>query len=95
MKRPTIEITERKQLLVQLVAGLLSSSHYTEIATHEEYASGHPVTEPRLKSYEVDWGNHENWKEAGCPRKHPFHVVGDAEELLSDIEFIVDQEEAK
>ena len=91
MKRPTIEITERKQLLVQLVAGLLSSSHYTEIAS-EEYASGHAVTEPRLKSYEIHWDNEMNWKESGCPRKHPFHVIGDAEALLQDIEFVVDQE---
>ena len=92
MKRSTIEITERKQLLVQLVAGLLSSGHYTEIATHEEYASGHPVTEPRLKSYEYHF---KNWRELGCPRKHPFYVITDAEDLLADIEFIVDHEEAK
>ena len=66
------EGTEKKKLIVQLVAGLLASGHYTEIATHEEYASGHPVTEPRLKSYDVDW------KEAGFPRKRPFHVIDDA-----------------
>jgi hypothetical protein len=89
MKRSTIEITERKQLLVQLVAGLLSGSHYTEIATHEEYAIGHFVTEPRLKSYESGF---DNWRELGCPRKHPFYVIADAEYLLADIEFIVDQE---
>jgi hypothetical protein len=46
------EGTEKKRLLVQLVAGLLASGHYTEIATHEEYASGHPITEPRLKCYD-------------------------------------------
>ena len=86
------EGTEKKKLIVQLVAGLLASGHYTEIATHEEYASGHPVTEPRLKSYYVDW---EDWKEAGFPRKHPFHVIDDAERLLRDIEFIAKQEEAQ
>jgi hypothetical protein len=83
------EGTEKKRLLVQLVAGLLASGHYTEIATHEEYASGHPITETRLKCYEVDW---EDWKEGGYPRKHPYHVIDDAESLLRDIEFYVRKE---
>lgn len=83
------EGTEKKRLLVQLVAGLLASGHYTEIATHEEYASGHPITEPRLRCYEVDW---EDWKEAHYPRKHPYHVLDDAESLLRDIEFYVRKE---
>ncbi len=92
MKRPTIEITERKQLLVQLVAGLLSSGHYSEIKTYEQYAPGEASVEPRLKSYKCDW---MDYKEAGYPRARPFYVLDDAEALLRDIEFIVDQEEAK
>ena len=84
------ESTEKKRLIVQLVAGLLASGHYTEIATHEEYASGHP--KPRLKTYKVD---REYYKEAGYPRKRFFHVIDDAESLLKDIEFIAKQEEAQ
>tara|TARA_R110000868_G_scaffold219331_1_gene470229 strand:- start:314 stop:652 length:339 start_codon:yes stop_codon:yes gene_type:complete len=83
------ECAEKKRLLVQLVSGLLASGHYTEIATHEEYASGHPITEPRLKTYEVDW---EDWKEAGYARCHPYHVIEDAESLLGDIEFYAKKE---
>jgi len=83
------EGTEKKRFLVQLVAGLLASGHYTEIATHEEYASGHPIIEPRLKCYEVSW---EDLKEGGYRRKHPYHVLDDAESLLKDIEFYVRKE---
>jgi hypothetical protein len=68
------------------VAGLLASGHYTEIAT---YASGHPITEPRLKCHTIDW---ENYKKAIPPRIRPFYVIDDAESLLNDIEFIVKQE---
>jgi len=80
------EGTEKRRLLVQLVAGLLASGHYTEIAT---YASGHPITEPRLKCHTIDW---ENYKKAIPPRIRPFYVIDDAEFLLNDIEFIVKQE---
>jgi len=89
MKSNLSECAETKRLLVQLVSGLLASGHYTEIVTHEEYASGHPITETRLKAYEVDW---EDWKEAGYSRKYPYQVIDDAQSLLRDIEFYVSKD---
>ena len=79
------EVTEKVKLLVQLVSGLLASGVYTTNRDDDDEKSF-------IKSYEVDW---EDWKEAGFPRKHPFHVIDDAEVLLRDIEFIVKQEGGK
>ena len=76
------EVTEKKQLLVQLVAGLLASGHYTD--------PDEGCDTPVLKRYDIG----EDWKEAGYPRRHLFHVLDDAESLLNDIEFIA-KEEAK
>jgi hypothetical protein len=72
---------ERTRLLVDLTCGLLSSGHYT----NEDDGYDQPI----LKSYKVDW---EDWKEAGFPRKHPFHVIDDAQSLLEDIEHLISKE---
>jgi hypothetical protein len=77
------EGTEKKRLLVQLVAGLLASGHYTD--------PDEGCDTPVLKRYDIG----EDWKEDGYPRRHPFHVLDDAESLLNDIEFIVKQEGGK
>ena len=77
------EVTEKKQLLVQLVAGLLASGHYT--APKDIFDEDCP----NVIHFEVDW---EDWKEAGYPCMHPYHVVCDAEELLKQIEFIAKKE---
>ena len=92
MKSNLSECAETKRLLVQLVSGLLASGHYTEIVTHEEYASGYPVTEPRIKTYDAC---SEDYKKDGLARKYPYHVIDDAESLLNDIEFYVNGRDDK
>ena len=74
------ECAEKKRLLVQLVAGLLASGHYTN---HDE-----GFDTPSLRRYDVG----EDWKEAGCPKRRHAHVFDDAESLLSDIEFYAKKE---
>ncbi len=88
MRRLTTEDTEgteKKQLLVQLVAGLVASGHYT--VPYDQFNDG-----PSVILYEVDW---EDWKEAGYPCRRPYHVVYDAQALLKQIDFIAKKEESK
>ena len=75
------ENTEKKRLIVQLVAGLLASGHYTYPEDEDDA--------PGLKSYDIG----ASWQEDGYPRRHLIHALDDAEMLLRDIEFFAKKEE--
>jgi hypothetical protein len=77
------ECAERKQLLGQLVAGLLASGHYTN--------PDQGFDTPSLRKYDAG----ESWKEDGYPSRRHAHVIDDAESLLKAIEYIVKQEDVK
>ncbi len=79
-----LEPAERLRLATQIITGLLTSGHYTQVQTLPG-AEDQP-DEPQVRRF--DWG--KDWEANGRPRRFVAHAASDALSLLEELELKIE-----